>query len=152
MLDLGTGTGRIPLLFPDTAVTGLDLQSAMLLENRPEFLFHYLALNWLGISIVPTNPDYRRDEMAYLLDHSDAELAVVLPHRVGDVRDAAAERAKLLPVVSAHAVCITSRPGRTKCGVSNTQKTGQSWGTIGRMAGVGRQANKRWHRPIPGTQ
>ena len=34
VLDLGTGTGRIPLLFPDAAVTGLDLQRAMLLENR----------------------------------------------------------------------------------------------------------------------
>ena len=34
VLDLGSGTGRIPLLFPDAAVTGLDLQRAMLLENR----------------------------------------------------------------------------------------------------------------------
>ena len=34
VLDLGTGTGRIPLLFPDAAVTGLDLQRAMLLENQ----------------------------------------------------------------------------------------------------------------------
>ena len=77
---------------------------AMLLENRPEFLFHYLALNWLGISIVPINPDYRRDEVAYLLEHSEAELAVVVPHRVEDVKDAAAESAKPLPVVNAHAM------------------------------------------------
>lgn len=34
ILDLGTGTGRIPLLFPDTAVTGLDLHRSMLLENQ----------------------------------------------------------------------------------------------------------------------
>src|ERR687892_2141616 len=29
---------------------------ALLLENRPEFFFHYLALNALGVSIVPINP------------------------------------------------------------------------------------------------
>ena len=34
---------------------------ALLLENRPEFFFHYLALNALGCSIVPINPDYRHD-------------------------------------------------------------------------------------------
>src|SRR5262244_1831558 len=36
---------------------------ALLLENRPEFFFHYLALNALGVGIVPINPDYRHDEM-----------------------------------------------------------------------------------------
>jgi acyl-CoA synthetase (AMP-forming)/AMP-acid ligase II len=77
---------------------------SILMENRPEFFFHYLALNALGVCIVPVNPDYRHDEIAYVLDHSDAELAVVLPHRVEDVRKAAAERAKPLPVVNAHAM------------------------------------------------
>ena len=43
---------------------------ALLLENRPEFFLHYLALNALGTSIVPINPDYRHDEMLYLIDHS----------------------------------------------------------------------------------
>ena len=77
---------------------------SILLENRPEFFFHYLALNTLGVCIVPVNPDYRHDEIAYVLDHSDAELAVVLPHRVEDVRKAAAERVKPLPIVNAHAM------------------------------------------------
>ena len=77
---------------------------SILLENRPEFFFHYLALNALGVCIVPINPDYRHDEIAYLLDHSEVELAVVLPHRVADVAKAAAERAKPLPVVNAHAM------------------------------------------------
>lgn len=34
ILDLGTGTGRIPLLFPEVPVIGLDLHRAMLLENQ----------------------------------------------------------------------------------------------------------------------
>src|SRR5262249_13648001 len=49
---------------------------ALLLENRPEFLFHYLALNALGTGIVPVNPDYRHDELAYQMEHSEADLAV----------------------------------------------------------------------------
>jgi crotonobetaine/carnitine-CoA ligase len=77
---------------------------SILLENRPEFFFHYLALNALGVCIVPVNPDYRHEEIAYVLDHSDAELAVVLPHRVEDVTKAGAERAKPLPVADAHAM------------------------------------------------
>ncbi|MGE3064013.1 MAG: AMP-binding protein [Hyphomicrobiaceae bacterium] len=64
---------------------------ALLLENRPHHFFHFLALNALGVGIVPVNPDYRRDEMAYLLEHSDTVLAVVAPERVGDVADAAAQ-------------------------------------------------------------
>jgi crotonobetaine/carnitine-CoA ligase len=77
---------------------------SILMENRPEFFFHYLALNAIGACIVPINPDYRHDEIAYLLDHSEVELAVVLPHRVADVSGAAAERTKLLPVVDAYAM------------------------------------------------
>src|SRR5207247_9451196 len=55
---------------------------ALLLGNRPEFFFHYLALNALGCSIVPINPDYRHDEMLYQMEHSEADLAVVMAGRV----------------------------------------------------------------------
>jgi len=37
---------------------------ALLFENRPEFFFHYLALNGLGAGVVPVNPDYRYDELS----------------------------------------------------------------------------------------
>jgi acyl-CoA synthetase (AMP-forming)/AMP-acid ligase II len=87
---------------------------AILLENRPEFLLHYLALNALGVGIVPINPDYRHDEVLYLLDHSEVELAVVLPHRVADIAQAAAERAKPLPVVDAHALPAMLPPPSTR--------------------------------------
>jgi crotonobetaine/carnitine-CoA ligase len=80
---------------------GLGHRVALLLENRPEFFFHYLALNALGVSIVPVNPDYRRDEMAYLLEHSEAGLAVSLPQRVADLAEAAARRTEPMPVVDA---------------------------------------------------
>src|SRR4029450_3282041 len=79
---------------------------ALLFENRPEFFFHYLALNALGASVVPVNPDYRHDELAYQMDHSDADLAVTISERVGSLEAVATERARPLPVGDAGA-----RPG-----------------------------------------
>ena len=55
---------------------------ALLFENRPEFFFHYLAANALGVGVVPVNPDYRHDELAYQMDHSSADLAVAVTERV----------------------------------------------------------------------
>ena len=80
---------------------GLGHRVALLLENRPQFFFHYLALNGLGAGIVPINPDYRHDEVAYLLEHSEAGLAVVLPHRLADFGSAAAACARPPAVVDA---------------------------------------------------
>lgn len=56
---------------------------ALSLENRPAFIYHWLALNALGASIVPVNPDYRGDDLHYLLAHSEADLLVTLPESVG---------------------------------------------------------------------
>ena len=49
---------------------------ALQLETRPEFLLHFLALNSLGVSVVPLNPDYREAELRYVLDHSEASAVV----------------------------------------------------------------------------
>lgn len=54
---------------------------AMLLDNRPEHFLHKLALNSLGACVVPVNPEYRPSELAYLLEHSEPDLAVVIPER-----------------------------------------------------------------------
>jgi crotonobetaine/carnitine-CoA ligase len=77
---------------------------ALLLENRPEFFFHYLALNALGCGIVPVNPDYRHDEMRYQMGHSEADLAVTLASRAGDLEAVARELEQPLPVVAAEAL------------------------------------------------
>ena len=85
---------------------------ALLLENRPEFFFHYLALNALGCGIVPINPDYRHDELLYQMEHSEADLAVSIAARVADLEAIARERTKPLPVVEADAVpAALPRPG-----------------------------------------
>ncbi|MBB3179334.1 AMP-binding protein [Variovorax sp. Sphag1AA] len=61
----------------------------LLLENRPAFLFHWFALNALGVSVVPINAEMRSAELSYLIGHSEIGLAVTLPHRADDLRAAA---------------------------------------------------------------
>jgi acyl-CoA synthetase (AMP-forming)/AMP-acid ligase II len=61
----------------------------LLLENRPAFLFHWFALNALGVSVVPVNAEMRSAELEYLVGHSEICLAVTLPQRAADLRAAA---------------------------------------------------------------
>ena len=85
---------------------------ALLLENRPEFFFHYLALNALGCGIVPINPDYRHDEMLYQMEHSEADVVVSIAGRLADLEAVARARARPLPVVSAEPRSLAlPRPG-----------------------------------------
>jgi len=51
---------------------GKGRRVALKLPNCPEFLLHFLALNSLGASVVPLNPDYRAAELEYVLGHSEA--------------------------------------------------------------------------------
>lgn len=67
-------------------------RAGLLLENRPAFFLHWFALNALGVSVVPINPDLRAAELEYLTGHSEIALAVALPERHADLL-AAAERA-----------------------------------------------------------
>ncbi|WGR99079.1 AMP-binding protein [Bradyrhizobium sp. ISRA443] len=54
-------------------------RACLLLENRPDFIVHWLALNGLGVSIVPINPAYRAAEIEYLIAHAEPDLIVTLP-------------------------------------------------------------------------
>ena len=49
---------------------------ALQLPNCPEFLLHFLALNSLGASVVPVNPEYRPNELEYVINHSESALVV----------------------------------------------------------------------------
>jgi acyl-CoA synthetase (AMP-forming)/AMP-acid ligase II len=71
----------------------------LLLENRPAYFRHWFALNSLGVSVVPINPDLRAAELAYLVDHSEMITAVALPARHADLLKAAEEIGRALPVV-----------------------------------------------------
>ena len=41
----------------------------LLLQNRPIFIEIWLALNSIGISVVPINPDLRVAELEYIIEH-----------------------------------------------------------------------------------
>jgi acyl-CoA synthetase (AMP-forming)/AMP-acid ligase II len=74
----------------------------LLLENRPAFLFHWFALNAIGVSVVPINAEMRSAELAYLIGHSEIRLAVTLPSRAADLRAAAEQAGQPLEMMSAH--------------------------------------------------
>lgn len=60
---------------------GAGHRVALLLENRPSHFFHWLALNGLGVCVLPLNPDGAHDELTWILQHSEAALVVSLPER-----------------------------------------------------------------------
>ncbi|RPH44469.1 MAG: ATP-dependent acyl-CoA ligase [Burkholderiales bacterium] len=74
-------------------------RAGLLLENRPSFFLTWLALNALGVSVVPINGELRAAELDYLVAHSGLCLAVVLPGRVADVAAAAARTGSEVCVV-----------------------------------------------------
>lgn len=60
----------------------------VLLENRPAFFLHWFALNALGVSLVPINPDMRAAELEYLIGHSEIVATLAIPSRHGDIAGA----------------------------------------------------------------
>ncbi|MBR1194690.1 AMP-binding protein [Bradyrhizobium sp. AUGA SZCCT0240] len=71
----------------------------ILMENRPGFFLHWFALNALGVSLVPINPDMRAAELEYLIGHSEIVAAVVIASRKDDVAAAAKAIGRDIPVV-----------------------------------------------------
>jgi len=72
----------------------------LLMENRPAFFLWWLALNAQGLSVVPVNPDLRAAELSYMIDHAEPVLAVAIPARGDDLRAAAREAGRELPVIA----------------------------------------------------
>ena len=66
----------------ETCGYGSGHRVAILFNQRPEFLYHYFALNALGASVVPVNPDYTLDEISYIVEHSEASLFICLPQTI----------------------------------------------------------------------
>ncbi len=84
-------------------------RAGLLLENRPSFFLHWLALNSLGISVVPINAEMRAAELDYLISHSEMLFAVALPGRAGDLAAAAqrVQRAGFVVVDPDHMDALT---------------------------------------------
>ncbi len=79
---------------------GMGHRVAILFDQRPEFFFHYYALNSLGCSVVPINPDYRKEEIQYVVEHSESSLAISVDKRIGDFHAIATALNNGLAVVS----------------------------------------------------
>jgi len=73
-LDYGTALQRVGAIANRYRARGYGKghRVGLKLPNSPEFLLHFLALNSLGASVLPLNPDYRSAELEYVLSHSEA--------------------------------------------------------------------------------
>lgn len=85
-------------------------RAGLLLENRPMFFFHWLALNALGVSVVPINPEWRRAELEYLLDHSEVCVAVVPSARADELVSAARSMQRVVRVTGPDLSGLTDVP------------------------------------------
>jgi acyl-coenzyme A synthetase/AMP-(fatty) acid ligase len=82
----------------------------LLMENRPAFFLWWLALNRIGASVVPVNPDLRTSELTYMIGHAEPALAVVLPGRVADLRAAADQAGVAMAVIAPDKSLPAPRP------------------------------------------
>jgi acyl-CoA synthetase (AMP-forming)/AMP-acid ligase II len=76
-------------------------RAGLMLENRPAFFFHWLALNALGVSVVPVSADWRLAELEYLIAHSEICLAVAPQVRWPELTRAARASGRPLALTAA---------------------------------------------------
>ena len=76
------------------------MRVALLLENRPVFFVCWLALNKIGISVVPLNPDLRLAELEYLTGHAEPALTIAIDSRIAELEQAASNAGLNMPVLS----------------------------------------------------
>ena len=67
---------------------------ALAVGNHPRHFFHFLALNHLGASIVPLNPDHRAGEIGHVLQVSQAQLVVSTAPRYSLLQSVLADRSR----------------------------------------------------------
>ncbi|MDO7835562.1 AMP-binding protein [Sphingobium sp. HBC34] len=90
---------------------GAGVRVGLLLQNRPVFLEIWFALNGLGASVVPINPDLRLSELEYIVGHSEMDAAFVLPERRDEIMAAARNIGNAMPVmVPGEAIVPLARP------------------------------------------
>lgn len=93
---------------------GQGARVALLLESRPEFFEHWLALNALGASIVPINPDLRHDELSYQLHLSGVDVLVAADAHIPSLRKADLGAVRIVEhggTIPAHAGRIARQSG-----------------------------------------
>ena len=72
----------------------------LLLESRPAFFQHWFALNALGLSVVPVNPDLRTAELKFIAGHARPCLAVATGRGFEDLQLASCDSGVNFPVIT----------------------------------------------------
>ncbi len=90
---------KISTIFLDNGY-GNNLRVATLLGSTPAHYIVKLALNKIGVSVVPINPDYSPDETAYLLADSGSVLAICAEHYKKQLKTAIAYKDLSVPIVT----------------------------------------------------
>ncbi|MEO9190809.1 MAG: AMP-binding protein [Acetobacteraceae bacterium] len=133
----------------------------LMLENRPAFFLHWFALNGLGVSVVPLNPDLKPAELGYLVAHSEIVLGVAtaqhlpklasIPAMEGDAPPPEAARPPPGPFEECALLYTSGTTGRPKgCVWSNESflQTGRWYAALGGLATL-RPGAERLLTPLP---
>ncbi|MCG5077867.1 AMP-binding protein [Paraburkholderia tagetis] len=78
-------------------------RAGLMLENRPAFFLHWLALNALGASVVPLSTELRAAELEYITGHSELDLAIAPAARHADLHAAALAAQRSVAICDADA-------------------------------------------------
>jgi acyl-CoA synthetase (AMP-forming)/AMP-acid ligase II len=134
----------------------------LMLENRPAFFLHWFALNGLGVSVVPLNPELRPGELDYLVAHSEIVLGVAasahleqLAQRIPAIAADAPPPRAIRPPAGGSGECAllytSGTTGRPKgCVLSNDYflRAGRWYAAIGGMCAL-RPGAERLLTPLP---
>lgn len=85
--------------YRDSGLSSGDRVS-LVLENRPEFFLHYLALNSMGVCIVPVHADAKVAEISYLIERSEASAVICLAEHTEKLTQAIQQFNGNIPCVS----------------------------------------------------
>ena len=100
---------KISTIFLDNGY-GNNLRVATLLGSTPAHYIVKLALNKIGVSVVPINPDYSPDETAYLLADSGSVLAICAEHYMKQLKTAIDYKDLSVPIVTYDEIETIQRP------------------------------------------
>lgn len=90
---------------------GVGARVGLILDNRADFFIHWIALNALGVSVVPLNAEATPDDLAYIVNDSGLLFIIALTDRMDVARAVVGASARDVPIVPAED--LSSLPSRT---------------------------------------